>query len=130
MEPLLVEICKNPVVVVGLSHLGDMKKNLDIDNFYHLEIGISATSQRHELLKEIKKLRDFIDGPATILFQAGESLSTWFIYHLQDLENTFLIDMGRSLDLWAGKPTDHPVIPDMTSQAWQKLIMPKPKLFL
>jgi hypothetical protein len=123
MLKLFQSIREMPVIVVGLTHLKDVGANLKFRNFRHLEIDLSATANRLKILEEIKILRRSIECPVTILFQSGESLSTWFIYHLQELENTFLIDVGRALDVWAGDPQEYDAIPDMKNQQWQKLII-------
>jgi hypothetical protein len=121
------KISNYPMIVVGLKHLSGMKQKLKIDKFYHVVLDYKATLIRESILKEIINIRSKIKEPVVILFQAGESVSTWLIYHLRNQKNTFLLDMGRAIDLWSFKPQMHHFVPDINNQMWVKMM--KPKIF-
>lgn len=111
------------VVVVGLNHLSHINKYTEFSDFKHIEIKLDATKKRKELLdfflKEWKP-NDFW------IFQAGETLSTWFIHHLNMLIDGFFIDAGRSLDMFL--PSEKlkidreyfNTIPDFYGQYWMQ----------
>lgn len=95
IKKFIYSIRKKKVVVVGLSHLYQLKNVWGIPDFSHIEVDLfTATQDRYKILNQIKENKDSI-----IIFQCGEMLSLWFIRKLQNTDNT-LIDMGRSLDLF------------------------------
>jgi len=99
IDKFFIEIKRNPVVVVGLSHL----KNLEYRfGFIHYKINIDADKNKEKILVDLENFRAKFDSPITFLFQAGEILSLWLINNL-NLQNANLIDMGRSLDYFCGK---------------------------
>ena len=87
---------KYKIVVIGLSHLYNLKKIYNINNFDHICISIDEMKNKIKLLEKIKNK---YSDKTVFLFQCGEILSFWLIYNLKDLEKCFCIDMGRSLDL-------------------------------
>lgn len=94
-----IEIKKNPVIVVGLSHLKNLEYRL---GFIHYKINIDADKNKEKILIDLQNFRTKFDSPITFLFQAGEILSLWLINNLS-LQEANLIDMGRSLDYFCGK---------------------------
>ena len=92
------EIREKRVVFVGLPHIEDVGRVWGVKNHEFIPISIyNASNERHKTLEKLKKEKD-----AFIIFQCGEMLSFWFIQKLHEMKKrNFLIDMGRSLDLYS-----------------------------
>lgn len=105
------KIRNKKIIVVGLMHLFELEKKLNLSKFYHYELDLSSSRpiKRMKVLKDLKKIAKFLkssskeegdDEEVIFIFQAGELFSTWLIYNLSKLniKKFSFIDMGRSLD--------------------------------
>jgi len=120
--PRLFEAMKRfRVVTVGLQHLKGIGKACGFADFKHMEIGFDATAHRLELLEQFKAEwtnNDFW------MFQAGDSLSTWFVHNMHRHTPGWFIDIGRALDMYV--PIEQfsirddylKIVPDFYNQIW------------
>lgn len=123
MHKLFDSIRSFRVVVVGIDHVEHLNKYTMFNDFKHINIKLlSATDLRYCLLDTF--INEWKDGDFWI-FQAGETLSTWFISKMSDVLKTgMFIDAGRSIDMFI--PSDNLVIsgesalliPDINRQRW------------
>lgn len=97
VKKFIYELRKENVIFVGLPHIANVPIVWGIENYELIIVNlIDATEKRHEILDILKTKENSV-----IIFQCGEMLSFWFINNLHGLKkNNFLIDMGRSLDLF------------------------------
>jgi hypothetical protein len=92
------------VVVIGPSHLSDLRSHFGLRSIRHVVIPLSgAPRERRTLLKECATaIQDASRAgrPTTVLYQAG-ALAFWLIYRLfTGTPNSSHLDLGRCLDVW------------------------------
>lgn len=111
----------NDVLVVGLPHTAKLQTQFPFRKFQFYELELYSTTQnRVPILEELKNVIGTLNSPV-VLFQAGESLSLWFVYHLQKIHpHVTMIDMGRTIDCWCPNETPYNVLPDITNQVWKR----------
>lgn len=122
MPQLFEAIRDRRVVVVGLNHLAHINKYTEFSDFRHIEVTLDATKRRIELLDMF--LHEWRPNDFWI-FQAGETLSMWFICQMSKTNGQFL-DVGRSLDMFM--PSENlkldsqtlSIIPDFYEQYWMQ----------
>lgn len=110
------------IVLVGLPYL---KHNTVLNKFEFIELSLkNATKNRFDLLNYFNSVQKEDD---VWLFQAGDSLSTWFISQMNDnFKNAWLIDIGRAFDKFIPNQylnlseEDAKIIPDLKEQLWMK----------
>lgn len=111
------------IVFIGLKHVDNIGKELNLKHQF-IELDLTATKKRFELLDYF--LNTWKKDTFWI-FQAGESLSAWFIHHMNLKLNDFWgVDLGRSLDLILSKKALNidekslPILPDFYNQKWMQ----------
>ena len=97
------------VVLVGLHHLNKVNNYFKFENFTFYPVNSSLASRKEKFLKEFiefdKKLKT--EKTKVYLTQLGGSLNAWFGYKVHETieKKSFLIDVGRSIDIWGCKKT-------------------------
>jgi len=110
------------VLIVGMSHTRKIQQQFAFKSFRHFELDLHKTTiNRLQILGQIQTVISAMNKPV-VLFQAGESLSLWFIYHLQKTQPfATTMDIGRALDVWAIPEYSPKCMPDLQSPQWKNL---------
>ncbi len=108
-----------PVLVIGPAHLAGLGDRLGFDRFAHVATHFDRERARRKrtLGRALKALFRFGEGPCIVLVQCG-SVAPFFVERLHDrLPSAFVLDMGRSLDVW---------FPEVvTTQPWWRRFHPE-----
>lgn len=95
-EKFINSIKKYKIKTIGLSHLEYFGYKNKIENHSHINLEIDSHIEKEIILENIIKSHT---ENSVYLFQAGETLSSWFILNLHNkINKCFLIDVGRALD--------------------------------
>lgn len=116
--PFLKSISNYSVVTVGDKRLVRLPKCLSPK--YHKHVIIHPTdswSYKDKILTAIENSIKAAPKPVVVLIQ-GSYVGTWWISKLHDLKEVFLIDIGRSIDVF---------YPEMSKQSWIHLFKLKDK---
>lgn len=116
--PFLESMSDYNIVTVGDKRLVRLPKCLS--SKYHKHIIIHPTDSwkyKDKILIAIENSIEAAPKPVVVLIQ-GSYVGTWWIWKLHGIGETFLIDVGRSIDVF---------YPEMTKQSWIHLFQLKNK---